>query len=291
MFTQLYSYLNAHNLSSEQQYGFRSQHSTELACVKLVDYITTEMDNIKKIKTPTAIFLDLSKAFDTLNFNILLNKLQYYGIHGIALSLFKSYLTNRFQYVQFENSESDLLEIKTGIPQGSILGPLFFSIMINDLVKSSNKFKFLMYADDTTIYFNLEDFPLEDREVLINDELEKVNKWLKLNKLAVNVDKTKSMLFHKRRPVIPIQFSMNNRVIDVVQHFNYLGIMLDADMSWKTHVAMVRNKLSRINGVLHRLKYIYPQNVLITLYKSLFVPHINYGSLVWGHAGGALDKI
>ena len=291
MFTQLYSYLNAHNLLSEQQYGFRSQHSTELACVKLVDYITTEMDNIKKIKTPTAIFLDLSKAFDTLNFNILLNKLQYYGIHGIAFSLIKSYLTNRFQYVQFENSESDLLEIKTGIPQGSILGPLFFSIMINDLVKSSNKFKFLMYADDTTIYFNLEDFPLEDREVLINDELEKVNKWLKLNKLAVNVDKTKSMLFHKRRPVIPIQFSMNNRVIDVVQHFNYLGIMLDADMSWKTHVAMVRNKLSRINGILHRLKYIYPQNVLITLYKSLFVPHINYGSLVWGHAGGALDKI
>ena len=80
MFTQLYSYLNANNLLSEQQYGFRSQHSTELACVKLVDYITTEMDNIKKIKTPTAIFLDLSKAFDTLNFNILLNKLQYYGI-------------------------------------------------------------------------------------------------------------------------------------------------------------------------------------------------------------------
>ena len=291
MFAQLYSYLNANNLLSEQQYGFRSQHSTELACVKLVDYITTEMDNVKKIKTPTAIFLDLSKAFDTLNFNILLNKLQYYGIDGISLSLIRSYLTDRFQYVQFENSESDLLEIKTGIPQGSILGPLFFSIMINDLVNSSNKFKFLMYADDTTIYFNLEDFPIENREVLINNELEKVNKWLKLNKLAVNVDKTKIMLFHKRRPVTPIQFSMNNRIIDVVQHFNYLGIMLDADMSWKTHVAMVRNKLLRINGILHRLKYIYPQSILITLYKSLFVPHINYGSLLWGHAGGALDKI
>ena len=117
-----------------------------------------------------------------------------------------------------------MLEIKTGIPQGSILGPLFFSIMINDLVNSSNKFKLLMYADDTTIYFNLEDFPIENREVLINDELEKVNKWLKLNKLAVNVDKTKSMLFHKRRPITAIQFSMNNRIIDVVQHFNYLGI-------------------------------------------------------------------
>ena len=83
---------------------------------------------------------------------------------------------------------------------------------------------------------------------------------------------------------------MNNRIIDV-QYFNYLGIMLDADMSWKTHVAMVRNKLSRINGILHRLKYIYPQNILITLCKSLFVPHINYGSLLWWHAGGALDTI
>ena len=88
-----------------------------------------------------------------------------------------------------------------------------------------------MYPDDTTIYFYLEDFPIQNREVLI--ELEKVKKWLKLNKLAVNVNKTKSMLFHKRRPVTPIQFSMNNRIIDVVQYFNYLGIMLDADMSWK----------------------------------------------------------
>ena len=137
----------------------------------------------------------------------------------------------------------------------------------------------------------MDDFPIENREVLINDELEKVNKWLKLNKLALNVDKTKSMLFHKRRPVTPIQYSMNNRIIDVVQYFNYLGIMSDADMSWKTHVAMVKNKPLCISGILHRLKYIYPQILLITLYKSLFVLHINYGSLLWGHAGGALDKI
>ena len=113
------------------------------------------------------------------------------------------------------------------MPQGSILGPLFFSILINDLVNSSNKFKILTYADDITIYCNLEDFPIENREVLINDELEKVNKWLKLNKLAVNVDKTENTLFHKRCPVTPIQFSMNNRIIDVVQYFtsNYLGII------------------------------------------------------------------
>ena len=137
---QLYTYFNANNLLSEQQYGFRSQHSTELACVKLVDYIYKNMDNIRDVKIPASIFLDLSKAFDTLNIDILLCKLKYYGIDGTSLNLIKSYLTNRFQYVQFENSESGLREIKTGIPQGSILGPLFFSVFINDLVNSSAKF-------------------------------------------------------------------------------------------------------------------------------------------------------
>ena len=291
MYTQLYYYFNVNNLLSEQQYGFRSQHSTELASVKLVDFILKEMDNIRDIKIPASIFLDLSKAFDTLNFDILLRKLQHYGIDGNSLNLIKSYLTNRFQYVQFENSDSSLLEVKTGIPQGSILGPLFFSILINDLVNCSTKFQFLMYADDTTIYFNLNDFPLINREIEINSELEKVNTWLKLNKLAINVDKSKCMFFQKRRSINPLKFLMNNRAIDVVHNFNYLGIMLDANMSWKSHIAMVSNKLSRINGILHRLKYLYPQNILITLYKSLFIPHINYGSLLWGHVGESIDKI
>ena len=96
-----------------------------------------------------------------------------------------------------------------------------------------------MYADDTTIYFNLNDFPVINREVEINSELEKVNTWLKLNKLAINVDKSKCMFFHKRRAITPLKFLMNNRIIDVVHNFNYLGIMLDANMSWKSHIAML----------------------------------------------------
>ena len=147
-----------------------------------------------------------------------------------------------------------------------------------------------MYADDTTIYFSLDKFPGENREIAVNSELEKVNTWLKLNKLSIKVNKTKCN-FTKRRHLTLLQFSMNNRSIDVVQHFNYLDIMLDENMSWKTHIAMVRNKLSPINGILHRLKYYFPRNILITLYKSLFTPHINYGSLLWGQAGENLDKI
>ena len=180
------------------------------------------------MKIPASIFLDLSKAFYTLNFDLLLCKLKYYGIDDILVNLIKSYLTNRFQYVQFENSESGLREIKTGIPQSSILGPLFFSIVINDLVNSSMKFRFLIYADNTTIYFNLDDFPLVNRKIEINCELEKVNTWLKLNKISINVDKTKCMFFQKRRSITPLQFSLNNRAIDVVKNFNYLGIIWDA---------------------------------------------------------------
>ena len=112
MFTQLYSYLKVNNLQSEQQYGLRSQHSAELAFVKLVDFIIIDLDNIKAVKIPTAMFLDLSKAFDTLNFDRLLNILNHSCIQVNSLSLIKSLLTNRFQFVNFENSESDLLETK-----------------------------------------------------------------------------------------------------------------------------------------------------------------------------------
>ena len=125
----------------------------------MVDYIIMEMDDLKSTKTPTAVYLDLSKAFDTLNYDIFFSKLEFYGISEILLPLIKSFLINRFQSVQYEIMTSELLDIKIGIPQGSILGLLFFSILFNDLVNSSRLFSFLIYADDTTIYFNLEDFP------------------------------------------------------------------------------------------------------------------------------------
>ena len=190
------------------------------------------MDNRFETKTPVAIFCYLSKAFDCLNFDIFLSKLEYYGIDGTPLALIESYLSNRYQYVQFENCKSDLLEVKTGIPQGSILGTLFFSVLINDTVKSSSKLSFIMYADDTIIYFNLEDFPALNREQEINKELEKLNLWFKLNKLTLDVDKTKCMFFHKRRAVPSMYLSMNNIPIDIVPHFNYLCIILNKHLSW-----------------------------------------------------------
>ena len=231
---------------------------------------------------PGAIYLDLSKAFDTLNFDILLSKLKFYGVVGTPLKLLNNYLRNRHQFVEFKNNNSDLQEILTGIPQGSILGPLLFSIYINDLIKLTNKFKYLMYADDTTLYFNLEDFNSETMNDDINSCLDEINVWLKLNKLTVNVSKTKFMVFHKRRDVPKLNLSLNNINIESVSHFTFLGIILDTALSWKYHINMIAIKISKVIGILHKLKYIFPKNILLTIYKSLILPHLNYGLLLGG---------
>ena len=146
--------------------------------------------------TPTALYIDLSKAFDILSFDIILQKLKHYGVMGTELRLLTDYLTNRKQYVVFNNHCSDITNIVNGVPQGSILGPLLFSIHINDLIRTSNKCKFIMYADDTTIYFNLEDFDPDNVSNEINNKLEKITKWLQINKLSLNTQKTKLMVFH-----------------------------------------------------------------------------------------------
>ena len=148
-----------------------------------------------------------------------------------------------------------------------------------------------MYADDTALYFNIEDIPLQSREADINNELKKVNTCLQLNKLSLNTDKSKFMLFHKKRTPQEINNSINNSDIERVSQFTFLGIVLDETLSWKNHIIMITNKLSRINGVLHRLEFIFPKNILLTIYKSLFVPHINFGSLVWGNNFKAISKL
>ena len=194
-----------------------------------------------------------------------------------------SYLKNRKQYVVSNNKQSDYSEVYTGVPQGSILGPLFFSICINDLITASDKLKFLIYADDTTIYFNLEDFDSQNTEADINAELEKVNTWLKLNKLSLNAQKTKLMLFHrKQKHVNDVNIKIDNTMIEHVQTFNFLGIMLNETLSWKSHIDMVSNKISKVIGILYRLKHVFPEYVLFTLYNSLIVSYIDYGLLLWG---------
>ena len=145
-------------------------------------------------RTPTNIYFDLSKAFDSSSHTILITKLKHYDICDVALKLLKSYLENRKQYVQFENCTSDMKSIRNGVPQGLIVGPLLFLIYINDFPN------FLRYADDTTLFCCLEDITSDNKEVVLNNELQRVHSWLKAIRLSLNVKKTKyNMLFCKQK--------------------------------------------------------------------------------------------
>ena len=164
MYNRLYNFLADHNIISKKQYGFRENYSTYMAIIDLVDKISSNIDNKKH---SIGIFLDLSKAFDTIDHQILLRKLQCYGI-GIACDWFKSYLENRVQYVSYNTKDSDFMKITCGVPQGSILGPLLFILYINDIVKVSTVLNPVLFADDTSLFHAHTDFDTLIEE--INEE-------------------------------------------------------------------------------------------------------------------------
>ena len=236
--------------------------------------------------------MDLSKAFDTLNHSILLDKLNYYGIKKCSLQLIKSYLANRSQYVEHNGIKSDYSPISTGVPQGSILGPLLFIIYLSDIPLCSKIFKFIIYADDTTLFSNLSEFKKENRDEMLNAELSKINMWFQLNKLSLNTTKSKFMVFRKPQKKIKIPvIKINQKELEYVETFNFLGVNLDTNISWKSHLSKVSNKIVRMIGIMNKLQFILPQNTLSYIYNSLIMPHINYCIILWGHANKRIFKL
>ena len=286
IYKQIYAHLEKFKILTEKQYGFRKKRSTELATLELIDNIIQDME---KGDLPICFFIDLSKAFDTLDHNILLKKLEHYGIKGNALKLFESYLTNRSQYVEYDGVKSDLLTILTGVPQGSVLGPLLFLLYMNDIMNASTIFKLILFADDTTIRTSLNTIKNGKRNCrniseIVNYELDRLNIWMKANKLSINIEKTKYMLFYKHNKIIPdLTFKINNTTLEEVDEFCFLGLNIDCNLSWNAHIKKISSKLNRTKGVLNKLKYTLPQNVKILLYNAFVLSQINYCMLAWGY--------
>ena len=185
--------------------------------------------------------------------------------------------------MEFNAERSDIKSIKNGVPQGSILGPLLFLIYINDLPNASHVFDCLIYTDDTTLFCCLEDIKSINKQDVINEQLQRIHAWLTANGLKLNTTKSKYIMFRKQNKNIPLfNIHINNVNIESVQNFNFLGLHLSSDMTWNFHMNEVSKKISWNIGILKKLQLVVPNNILLTIYNTLILPHINYCMLSWG---------
>ena len=280
---QLYRFLTTNHLLNPYQCGFCKYHSTETAVISLTDSIRRNID--QKMLTG-AIFVDLRKAFDTVDHSLLLAKLESYGVVESELEWFSSYLNDRSQIVTFQNMQSLPCNILSGVPQGSILGPLLFVLFINDLPAAVQQCNVLMYADDTVLFFADRDSGVIQN--VLTTELENLRAWLMENKLSLNREKTETVLFGTNANLSKVtnyELSIDGFPLKRVTDYCYLGITLKANLSWHSHVDNIAMKVGRRIGMLRRLRNNLTLNAAETVCESFIRPLMEYGDSIWTCCG------
>ena len=290
LYDQLYNYLTKFELLSDSQFGFRKFHSTATA---LLDRTNDWYMNLDRKMFNLVVLIDLKKAFDTVDHQILLKKLELYGIKGQALSFLESYLSNRNQKCQIQGSVSSEKLIKCGVPQGSILGPLFFLLYINDLPQCLDKTKPRLFADDTNLTVSGDS--ITDLETAVNSDLEKLRKWLIANKLSLNVAKTEFMLIGSKQMIknisnLQLNVKIENESIKQVYESKTLGVTIDQHLSWKTNTENICKKITSGISALRRLKEFADKQTLLSVYNAIVRPYFDYCCEVWDVFGETQSK-
>ena len=229
-------------------------------------------------------------AFDTVDHEILCQKLVHYGVQQRELAWFRSYLCNRKQFCRVNGVSSKIESIDVGVPQGSCLGPLLFLIYINDLPQAVQNSAVSMYADDTSLCYQSSDIDVLNEA--INNDLKQLDTWLQGNKLSLNVAKTNSMLVSTKQKHNGLKsrnedldLKIRNNELEIIQKTKYLGVQIDNSLNWKEHIKTVSTKVSRAIGFLKHAKTFLPKETLKTLYTAIVEPHLRYCCSVWGCAG------
>ena len=283
---QLYSYLRDNNLHSKKQSGFRLNASTVTASAMFTDKILLAMEK----RSAYWCRIDLTKAFDTVNHSILLSKLCKLGVPNAspAYNWFESYLSNRCQVTVCNGIKSSPETVQIGVPQGSILGPLLFTLYINDLSDYLEHCDVTLYADDTVLFIS--DKSLHNIKSHMNSDLEKLNNWLKLNHLTLSISKSKFMIIgssQRLNKIDSISFKVDNMDLDEVSSFKYLSIVINNRLTWQDHVDQMFSKINKKLGLLKRIRYCLPLDARLLFFNSYVLPLFDYADIVWGDRGNS----
>ena len=282
---QLVNHLESKGILSDSQYAYRKNRSTELAAVRLVKRL---LENFDENKVTIAVFLDLTRAFDCVDHSILGKKLEHYGIKNIPLQWFMSYLTDRKQYVKINGVNSATQNIKIGVPQGSILGPLLFLIYINDLSEILDSGDNILFADDATHLDWGDDFYIVKNRM--NQSLNIISQWFLANKLSVNVIKSEAMVFTRKNLYFPLPpLLLLNNPLPYNFSFKFLGLHIDFKLNWRIHVQRIRTKLSSACGILFQIRNKISRYVAKIIYLSLCLPYLQYCNILW--ASGSASNL
>ena len=272
-------FINKNNILTPAQFGFRASSSTELAITTLYDKL---LDNLNAKKTTFLLFLDLKKAFDSVSHSILLKKLYHYGFRDSFFNLIHSYLSNRLICAKFDEKLSKPYSIDYGIPQVSVLGPLFFLLLVIDLPNISN-FETTLFADDTNLHLSHHNVNILQSQVVT--EIHKISNWMNTNNLTINYKKScYMMIINKINKSTHFKLTINHNAIEKSDNEKYLGVHFDNKLTWEKHINTMSKKLSKVCGMMHKLRHYVPLSTLKLIYFSMFHSQIQYSLLNRGRA-------